>query len=273
MDGFLANVIKYLLFATNFAVFVVGCAVLGIGIYALVDGADLVDIVESADADVSLKVFTSAAIILIVVSVFVVILTFFGCCGAIKESKCMLGTYFTLILAMFVVMIVGAVIGYSQSMDEVRGAVEKSMKKFKDDVDADGVSKEEKAITNAWNTLQGDFTCCGTFFNGTSDAGNSWTAIKDAPYPVTVDGKTYKVPASCCNRFKDDSDNAVENCRMDPYTFNSNLPEDEKLSGCFDKFEDLLTDNKDKILIVGVVIVVIMFLNMLFAFAMCTMAN
>ena len=133
-----------------------GCAVLGIGIYALVDGADLVDIVESADADVSLKVFTSAAIILIVVSVFVVILTFFGCCGAIKESKCMLGTYFTLILAMFVVMIVGAVIGYSQSMDEVRGAVEKSMNKFKDNVDAEGVSKEEKAITNAWNTLQGD---------------------------------------------------------------------------------------------------------------------
>ena len=176
MDGFLANVIKYLLFATNFAVFVsiprniaevkqkvqnvklqvVGCAVLGIGIYALVDGADLVDIVESADADVSLKVFTSAAIILIVVSVFVVILTFFGCCGAIKESKCMLGTYFTLILAMFVVMIVGAVIGYSQSMDEVRGAVEKSMDKFKDNVDAEGVTKEEKAITNAWNTLQGD---------------------------------------------------------------------------------------------------------------------
>ena len=102
------------------------------------------------------------------------------------------------------------------------------------------------------------FTCCGTFFNGTSDAGNSWTAVDGAPYPVTVDGKTYKVPASCCNRFKDDSDNTVENCRMDPYTFNSNLPEDEKLSGCFDKFEDLLTDNKDKILIVGVVIVVIM---------------
>ena len=132
-----------------------GCAVLGIGIYALVDGADLVDIVESADADVNLKVFTSAAIILIVVSVFVVILTFFGCCGAIKESKCMLGTYFTLILAMFVVMIVGAVIGYSQSMDEVRGAVEKSMKKFVDSPN-DDTPKEDKAVTNAWNTLQSD---------------------------------------------------------------------------------------------------------------------
>ena len=140
-----------------------GCAVLGIGIYALVDGADLVDIVESANDDVNLQVFTSAAIILIVVSVFVVILTFFGCCGAIKESKCMLGTYFTLILAMFVVMIVGAVIGYSQSMDEVRGAVEKSMKNFVDDPEAAEVSKEKKAVTNAWNTLQSDVSIMRNF--------------------------------------------------------------------------------------------------------------
>ena len=101
------------------------------------------------------------------------------------------------------------------------------------------------------------------------------------------------MPASCCNRFQDDSDkDAVEKCRTNPY---SDLPGDEQLSGCFDKFEELLNDNKDKILIVGVVIVVIMvrvaknyssakvinlhflfpfqFLNMLFAFAMCTMAN
>lgn len=62
----------------------------------------------------------------------------------------------------------------------------------------------------------------------------------------------FKVPKSCCNRF--DTDEAITNCRKNPY----NLPNDEKLEGCFDKFEDLLNDNKDKILIVGVVIVVIM---------------
>jgi hypothetical protein len=27
----------------------------------------------------------------------VIVVTFFGCCGAIKENKCMLGTYFTVI--------------------------------------------------------------------------------------------------------------------------------------------------------------------------------
>lgn len=129
--------------------------VLGIGIYALVDGASLVDIVNNSGADISIQVYTSGAIILIAVSVFVVILTFFGCCGAIKESKCMLGTYFTFVLIMFVIMIVGAVIGYSQSMDEIKEALEKSMDKFKDK-DDDNMSKEEKAVTDAWNTVQRD---------------------------------------------------------------------------------------------------------------------
>ena len=63
----------------------------------------------------------------------------------------------------------------------------------------------------------------------------------------------FKVPKSCCNRF--DTEDAIANCRKDPY---NGLPTGEKLEGCFDKFEDLLNDNKDKILIVGVVIVVIM---------------
>ena len=104
-----------------------GCAVLGVGIFALVDGQALMDLINSAnealDKDINLNIFTSAAIILIAVAVFVVIVAFFGCCGAIKESKCMLGTYFTLILVMFIVMIVGAVLGYSTSMNKLEDAL------------------------------------------------------------------------------------------------------------------------------------------------------
>lgn len=132
-----------------------GCVVLGIGIFALVDGQALVDILENSGGDVTLTVFTSAAVILIVVSIFVVILTFFGCCGAIKENKCMLGTYFTVILVLFIVMIVGAVIGYSQSLSEVEGALAKSMAKFVDDPETTD-DKAKKAITEAWNAVQGD---------------------------------------------------------------------------------------------------------------------
>lgn len=97
-----------------------GCVVLGFGIYALVDGESLSNLVsigaEQLDENISITVYTSAAIILIVVSVFVVVVSFFGCCGAIKENKCMLGTYFTIVLALFIVMIVGAVLGYNQQL-------------------------------------------------------------------------------------------------------------------------------------------------------------
>ena len=131
---------------------VIGCVVLGLGIYVLVDSASLVTLVDKSGVgdDINITAFTSAAYIFIVVAVFVVILTFFGCCGAIKESKCMLGTYFTLILVMFVVMIAGAVLGYSTSMDKLQGALEKTMPQFKDGATND----TQMAITEAWNEVQ-----------------------------------------------------------------------------------------------------------------------
>merc|ERR1711997_374208 len=161
-EGCLANLLKNLLFGSNFVIFVIGCVVLGLGIYALVDGASLVNLVNKSGVgdDINITAFTSAAYIFIVVAVFVVILTFFGCCGAIKESKCMLGTYFTLVLVMFIIMIVGAVLGYSQSLDEVGGALKDSMKQFVDEP-KDETDTTKKAITDAWNQVQTDFTCCG----------------------------------------------------------------------------------------------------------------
>ena len=134
---------------------VIGCVVLGLGIYALVDGASLVTLVDKSGVgdDMNITAFTSAAYIFIVVAVFVVILTFFGCCGAIKESKCMLGTYFTLILVMFVVMIAGAVLGYSTSMDKLQDALEKTMPQYQDNID-NAKNDSQKAITEAWNEVQ-----------------------------------------------------------------------------------------------------------------------
>merc|ERR1739848_960204 len=170
---------KYLLFGSNFIIFVIGCVVLGLGIYALVDGASLVNLVDESGVEgLNITAFTSAAYIFIVVAVFVVFLTFFGCCGAIKESKCMLGTYFTLVLVMFIVMIVGAVLGYSQSMDDIGEALKTSMKKFKDKTD-DETDKTDKAITDAWNQVQTDFTCCGVRFNTT----DNWETQSDQ-YPT-----------------------------------------------------------------------------------------
>jgi len=267
MEGCLANLLKYLLFGSNFVIFVIGCVVLGLGIYALVDGASLVTLVDESGVgdDINITAFTSAAYIFIVVAVFVVILTFFGCCGAIKESKCMLGTYFALILVMFIVMIVGAVLGYSTSMNKLENALFKTQDKYKDNIEGcSDCTEDEKAVTKAWDEVQTSLKCCGTKLNGTDATGyNSWT--NSTAYPVTVSGKTFKVPASCCDSFDSTTNPTKDSCRMSPRSAN--------VTGCFDKLDQTFKDNKNTFLITGVVIMVIMFLNMLFAFAMCTMAN
>jgi len=267
MDGCLANLLKYLLFGSNFVIFVIGCVVLGLGIYALVDGASLVNLVDESGVgdDINITAFTSAAYIFIVVAVFVVILTFFGCCGAIKESKCMLGTYFTLILVMFIIMIVGAVLGYSTSMNTLEDALYKTQGKYKDNIQGcNNCNDSVKAITKAWDEVQESLKCCGTYLNGTDDNGaNSW--IDSGAYPVTVSGSTFNVPESCCDQFDSSTTPTKDMCRQKPRTAN--------ITGCFDKLDQTFQDNKSTFLITGVVIMVIMFLNMLFAFAMCTMAN
>ena len=69
----------------------------------------------------------------------------------------MLGTYFAIILLMFIVMIVGAVFGYSQSLDELKKPLVDSMDKYSK---ADDASETEKAITKAWDQVQTDVSDC-----------------------------------------------------------------------------------------------------------------
>ncbi len=87
---------------------------------------------------------------LIVVSALVIVVTFLGCCGALKENRCMLGLYFAVLLAMFVAMIVGAVIGYSQPFDEIKKAMLDSVPKY----DPTSTSTTAQAITKSWDEMQ-----------------------------------------------------------------------------------------------------------------------
>jgi hypothetical protein len=67
-----------------------GAAILGVGIYLIVDTTivQYLEIIQVSSDDPYLK---TAAFILIGIGAFVFVVGFFGCCGAIKENKCMLG--------------------------------------------------------------------------------------------------------------------------------------------------------------------------------------
>ena len=64
----------------------------------------------------------------------------------------MLGIYFAIILTLFIVMIVGAVIGYSQPLSEIEQPLRDSIAKY----DADSDSKQATTVTKAWDKVQED---------------------------------------------------------------------------------------------------------------------
>jgi len=256
VDGCLGKTVQFILFLTNFLVFVLGVVVLGFGAYVLITGNDLVSLIDVTDAD-SIKIYGSAAILLIVIACAVVLVTFFGCCGAWKVNRCMLGTYFVMILALFICILVGAVIAYTQDLEFVKGALEETQKKYGHD------GTDETIITDAWDSFQEDFDCCGV--SNRTDWADSGAIFKDKDGNIQ---DTYKVPLSCCANVVEEE---LTKCLT---TSDNDGPENSFFTGCWTKFQDdVIEANKDYILYSGIAIIVIMFLNMLSAFAMCTMAK
>jgi len=258
-EGCLANLVKYLLFTTNFLIFVLGLAVFGCGIWVLVDQPSFMNLFDEASQQIpeladnfDITLYTSAAWILLVVSALVVIIAFFGCCGAIKKSKCMLGTYFTLILAMFIVMVVGAVLGYSGNLEEtIKTPLMKALAKY----DPENNSQGMEAYKKAWNEVQTELKCCGI------DNYKDWAVVTNWAGAINK-------PEGCCSLKRNgDKIPDTQACRE------SNDEKTYYFNGCYTIIENTITENQDIVVGVAIGVVVVMFLNMLFAFAMCTMVG
>jgi len=61
-----------------------GVGLLGVGIYVQLKIGDYVEL--------SSVKYVTGSIIIISVGAVIAVIAFFGCCGAIKESRCLLGT-------------------------------------------------------------------------------------------------------------------------------------------------------------------------------------
>ena len=59
----------------------------------------------------------TASYVLMGVGAVMVVICFLGCCGAYKESNCMLGTFFTFLLIIFMTVVVVMVLGYFRKDD------------------------------------------------------------------------------------------------------------------------------------------------------------
>ncbi|KAM9078983.1 tetraspanin-4 isoform 5-T8 [Megaptera novaeangliae] len=86
--------VKYLMFAFNLLFWLGGCGILGVGIWLAATQGNFATLSSSFPS-------LSAANLLIVAGTFVMAIGFVGCIGAIKENKCLLLTFFVLLLLVF----------------------------------------------------------------------------------------------------------------------------------------------------------------------------
>ncbi len=64
--------------------------ILGLSIWIVVDTPSFVNVADSVGVDI--VIYDTGCYVLIAVSALVIIITFLGCCGAAKHSRCLLAT-------------------------------------------------------------------------------------------------------------------------------------------------------------------------------------
>ncbi|XP_071245536.1 tetraspanin-1-like [Salvelinus alpinus] len=183
-SGFL----KIMMFIFNGAIFLAGVAILAVGVWVKVDSGSLLGVLDNIkDAPAELGQLANVAYLLMGVGGVLLIMGFLGCCGAMKESRCMLMLFFIIILIIFIAEVAGCVVVLvfqPLAKEVLEDLSEKIVARIKKDYGKD------ESLTSLWNGTMEQFKCCGyrnyTDFDGSPFQENSTNSM----YPPTCCSKT-----------------------------------------------------------------------------------
>ena len=247
--------VRYALFCINLVFWAVGLAAVVVSVWLLTDQTLLMSLVQEQHN------FYDGLYILLCAGVIMLIVTFLGCCGAFRESQCMLVAFFSCLLVVIVAQIAAGAWLYSNSyrLEElVKSSVINTVKnKYGDDT----------SYTEAMDTFQSDLGCCGA--NGPADWTGSKYATRDPSIPVslTVSGDVnnmYKVPESCCKDKESADCKLARNMKVASVISPAIYSE-----GCVGKLIDALNNQKNIIIGVAAGIGILELLGLIFALILC----
>ncbi|CAK9798106.1 CD63 antigen [Anthophora plagiata] len=149
--GCAIGMIKYLLYIFNFIFAVCGLAILAIGVVAHLR---LLRVNEQLGTGVT---FTSVTVIVVGTIIFVV--SFLGCCGAIRESHCTIITFASLLLFMLLIQVAVAVYTFVviKNVNNHNFLTENYEKVFNEYSKGDKTDPAVEFI----DFVQSDMQCCG----------------------------------------------------------------------------------------------------------------
>ncbi|KAL5281830.1 hypothetical protein ACFFRR_005260 [Megaselia abdita] len=229
-----ANCIKYTLFAFNLVFIITGIILIAVG-------AGVAGTFEEYDSFLKSN-FYSITTFLIVIGVFIFIIAFFGCCGAIKENYWMILIFSVLLGLIFILELAAGISGYvlrNQTQDLISEKLNQTMLEY----------KTNPTISNLWDYTQREFTCCGT---------NDYTDWKlETKVNLANNYTADALPISCC--------------AMPPgeigsfYCVALNGDMNRYADGCLTEFSSYISAHAVSLGAAGVIIAIIQFFGVLFA--------
>ncbi|XP_008198179.1 CD63 antigen [Tribolium castaneum] len=183
--------VKFVVLAFNLVFVLVGAALITLGSLYL---ANLNDITKAIPDPYDH--FNLIPILTIVIGSIIFLISFFGCCGACRNSPCLLSTYAVILLIIFIAQIAIGVFAFLEikNTDDLGKEVNKTI----DEV----FHKTSKADVELINLIQQDIKCCGT------DGPSFW---------ATTPNKT--IPSSCYEDQKNLKGLFQEGCQGAFYNF------------------------------------------------------
>ncbi|XP_047517873.1 leukocyte surface antigen CD53-like isoform X2 [Pieris napi] len=174
------------------------------------------------------NMYIASVVVVVAMGAAIMLLSFLGCCGAAKEVKCMLLTYYILVFIIFVAMLVGGILLFV-FREKVISTLDREMHASMPNY---GVKHE---YTRAWDDTQSHLQCCGV------KSHNDWNG---------------NVPESCC---KEVYPGKRLDCRYSPN------PTTMYMDGCLNKTIDLLREDAAYVGAVAIIVALIMVLALIFS--------
>lgn len=165
--------IKYLVFLFNLLFLLSGLVLIAVG--GLAQGF-FKEYVQFFNNELS-----TPAMAIIILGCVILVISFFGCCGAKKENICMLRTFAGLMGIILILELAGG-IAVAIMKSQVQELLEENMQTSMNEYG----KKNDSLVTVTWNEMQKDNGCCGT--NNATDWKNTWFYSNHSD----------SFPGSCC---------------------------------------------------------------------------
>lgn len=274
-----ATCAKYLLCLFNFVFFVVGSAVLCVGIWLAVDKASFINLAKFSTLNEGVEIGNEAkgiirelteptvieqlAYILIAAGAFIFIISFLGYCGAIKESRVLLTAY-----GLFIIIII---------LLQVAAIVLAAVYKEKAEVEAKKVLKHtivehythkshRNAVTLLWDFMMAELHCCGVENYEDFDKAKRFIMYKDSDQ---------RVPEACCKlkpRNQTEKNEGLfvpvdANCITAPTP--ARIGNSYMDQGCYETVRSWIIDNLNLVIGIAAAVIGLQILGIIFAFCLC----